>query len=561
MRAGPMTPALPLIVLAAAMVQRPFPDERLLLDRRLETLRRILPDGPSPTTDAAVVKEMADSSKLVEVLVQTRAPLETGARGHVPIELSALGRFEDVDRFFRQLALSPRLIDVESLVITPADPDRVRFQTVVALPYRPTRAPLPPPPEGARALAQQTPRPQVEAFLKDQSLAVAKSEAIAELRRSKRNPRLFLSELAGVVRDRPVVFTRASLGDEFLVSGLTVGEANMRSLETRLERGFFRVSEVLVARQGACHRFEVRGRSPVVGLDAEIPLPNEDPFDQEETACRVDRDAGRATLVRNTGPRVPAKGSLHLRLRDVDLADVFQVLHLLTDQAFLVDEDVHGRVSLDLAGVDGDQVVAALEKTGIALSAPGRFRRVATSRPRELPAPSAAGDVPKVTLALKRATVRDVLAVMAEAHPPLAAMAPAGPLGRISLWAREVPATDARAVVLQAAGLEERVVEEGRLLERPGGNAETLAPLAGASVSRRLVMRPQELAVEEFVLAGIALSAEKRIALAYSPTGALYAFGPGDRLANGVVEAVESTDVLLNTEEGPLRLVLPDLPR
>ena len=58
-------------------------------------------------------------------------------------------------------------------------------------------------------------------------------------------------------------------------------------------------------------------------------------------------------------------------------------------------------------------------------------------------------------------------------------------------------------------------------------------------------MRPQELAVEEFVLAGIALSAEKRLALAYSPTGALYAYAPGDRLANGVVEAVESTDVLL----------------
>jgi hypothetical protein len=555
-----MTRALPLLLLAAT-VQRPFPDERLLLDRRLETLRRILPDGPSPTSDAALVKEMADGARLTDVLVQSRSPRETGPRGLVPIELSALGRFEDVDRFFRQLVLSPRLIDVESLLITPADPDRVRFTTVVNLPYRPARAPLPPPPEGARALADKTPRPQVEAFLKDQSLAVDKSQTIAELRRTKRNPRLFLSELSGVARERPVVVTRASLGDEFLVSGLTVGEANMRSLETRLERGFFRIGEVLVARQGACHRFEVRGRSPVVGLDAEIPLPNEDPFDQEETACRVDRDAGRATIVRNTGSRAPAKGSLHLRLRDMDLADVFQVLHLLTGQAFLVDEDVHGRVSLDLAGVDGDQAVAALERTGIALSAPGSFRRVSVSRPKEVPAPSASADVPRLTLAVKRATVRDLLAVMAEAHPPLGGMAPAGPLGRISLWAREAPATDVRALVLQAAGLEERVVNEGRLLERPGGNAETLVPLAGPSVSRRLVMRPQELAVEEFVLAGVALSAEKRLALAYSPTGALYSYAAGDRLANGLVEAVESTDVLLSTEEGPLRLVLPDLPR
>ena len=128
---------------------------------------------------------MADGARLTDVLVQTRAPRETGARGLVPIELSAVGRFEEVDRFFRQLVLSPRLVDVESLLVTPADPDRARFTTVVNLPYRPARAPLPPPPDGAHALAQKTPRPQVEAFLKDQSLAVAKSEAIAELRRSK----------------------------------------------------------------------------------------------------------------------------------------------------------------------------------------------------------------------------------------------------------------------------------------------------------------------------------------------------------------------------------------
>ena len=556
-----MTRALFLSFLLATSVTRPFADERLLLDRRLETLRRILPDGPNPASDAALVKDMAVGAKLTDVLITSRAPRETGGRGLVAIELSAVGRFDEVERFFRQVVLSSRLVDVESLLITPADPDRVKFTTVVNLPYRPARAPLPPPPEGASAQAQKTPRPQVEAFLKDQSLAVAKSEIIADLRRARRNPRLFLSELAGVVRDRPAILTRASLGDEFLVSGLTVGEANMRSLETRLERGFFRVSEVLVARQGACHRFEVRGRSPVVGLDAEIPLPNEDPFDLEETACRVDRDPGRATVVRNAGPRAPARGSLHLRLRDLDVADVFQVLYLLTNQAFLVDEDVHGRVSIDLAGVDGDQALAALEKTGVVLSAPGPFRHVSRTKPVAVPAPTAGADVPRVTLSVKRAAVRDVLAVMAEAHPPLAAMAPAGPLGRISLWAREVPATDVRALVLQAAGLDERITPEGRLLERPSGTAETLGPLAGAGASRRLTIRPQELAVEEFELAGIALSGEKRLALAYAPSGALYSYAPGDRLANGLVEAVESTDVLLSTEEGPLRLVLPDLPR
>ena len=41
-----------LLLLAAA--ERPFAEERELLDRRLETLRRILPDGPNPGSDVAL---------------------------------------------------------------------------------------------------------------------------------------------------------------------------------------------------------------------------------------------------------------------------------------------------------------------------------------------------------------------------------------------------------------------------------------------------------------------------------------------------------------------------
>jgi hypothetical protein len=66
--------------------------------------------------------------------------------------------------------------------------------------------------------------------------------------------------------------------------------------------------------------------------------------------------------------------------------------------------------------------------------------------------------------------------------------------------------------------------------------------------------------VLEFQLAGVASAGESFVAFAYAPTGQLYAYRPGDRLADGVVRAVESTDVLLETEEGPLRLPLPALP-
>jgi hypothetical protein len=237
--------------------------------------------------------------------------------------------------------------------------------------------------------------------------------------------------------------------------------------------------------------------------------------------------------------RRPRRGSLDLRLRDVDWADVFGVVHRLTGEAFLVDADVTGRVSVDFPGVELEEALTLLQKSGIKLS-PGPLRRV--SRLRAAAArPALAADAPKITLAVKRGEVREVLAALAEVDPSLAA-APRDVPGRISIWAREMPASDLRNAVTEAVSV--------------AGNAETM-PAPSPNGLRRLDLRPEELAIEEFELAGLVASGGRWTALVYSPAGVLYVYRPGDRLANGVVSAVESTDVLLQTEEGPLRVTLP----
>ncbi len=551
-----MVPGL-IALLVAAASNRPFPEERLLLDRRLETLRRILPDGPSPVADTALVRELAEGAKLGRVEVQARPPQETGTRGDVVVELSAQGRFGDIDRFFRQVALSPRLLDVESLSLSASSEGAVKLGAVLRVPYRPLKAPLPPPPDGLRARLNGVPRPSADAFLRDQALALAKSEAIAILRRTRRNPRLFLSEVAVAVRDRPVVLTQATLGEEFVIRGLAMGEGSVRALETRFERGFFRISEFLVARQAACHRFEVRGRSPVAGVDAELPLPAEDPFDQDEAPCRVDRDEARNLVLKGPVGKISGKGTLSLRLHDVDLADVFRVLHLITGQAFIVDGDVKGRVTLDLARLTLDEVLTTLTKSGFDLSVsdPGPLRRVAATRGR-LPSIPSPGGSPAASFALKRAEVRDLLAVMTDIDSSLAALGPQGFLGRVSVWAKDVPVAGLRAAVLDAVGLTERMEEGRRILERRAGSEEPVFPVAGSPPERRLALRPRDLAVLEFDLTGVASAGEAWTAYAYSPRGVLNAYRAGDPLADGVVTSVDSTDVVLETDEGALRVPL-----
>jgi hypothetical protein len=559
-----MTLALAILLLTA-QATRPFEDERTLLDRRLETLRRILPDGAPAAQDAALARELAEGARLSSVEIAARPATESGGVGLAGVELSALGRYADVDRFFRQVALSPRLIDVLNLTLSAAPGDLAKLTTLLRFPYRPPRAPLPPPPQGVRAPAGVA-RPQAEAFLRDHSLALAKSEAIAGLRRTRRNPRLFLAELAAVTRERPVTVTQASLGDDFQVRGLVLGEGPARELQARFESGFFRVSEFLMVRQGACRRYEVRGKSPVAGPEAELPLPIDDPFDLEEAACRPDRDAGSGPLLRGDPGRKRAPGPLTLRLRDVDLADVFQVLHLLTGQGFLVDGAVSGRASLDLNRVTLDEVLAALRKSGLRVSEGGALRRVSpgSGKPApEIAGPPADSDLPerRVSFALKRAELRDVLALITDIEPAYAALGPPGPFARASLFARDAPLHELRPALLAAAGLREHIEEGRRVLYRPAQPQEPAVPVSGSGENARLALAAADLVSAELELAGVASSGDAWLALAYAPTGRLHAFRAGDRLADAVVKSVESTDATLETDDGPLRLFLAPLPR
>lgn len=562
-----------LFLLAAAAPQRGFAEERALLDRRLETLRRLLPDAPTAASDVATLREMADAIRLQGLDAVARPPVETGTLGYVAVDLTAAGRYSDLDRFFRQIALHPRPIDVESLSLKATPEELVRVTAVVRFPFRPARARLPAAPQGARAAG--APRASADAYLRDQALALAKSEALAGLRRTRRNPRLFLSELAAIARDRPVVFTEASLADEFVVRGLTVGEAPSRDLEARFERGFFRMSEFLMARQGACRRFEARGKSPVAGPDAELPLPAEDPFRQDETPCRVDRDAGRGPVIQLGNPvgrGERARGPATLRLRDVDLADLFFVLHQITGRAFLVDGDVSGRVGVDAGGVSLDDVYQALRKAGLRLVDVGPLTRVMASEaaaahatPASLPASPAPDEAappePKrAGFELKREGVREILAVMTDIDASLAALGPAGFLGRASLWIDDAPLDAVRAALLDSAGLQEHLEDDQRVVRR-GTATDEVFPIAGVPPDRRLAMRPEDVDVLDFELAGLATSGDGYVAFAYVPTGRLHAYRAGDRLADAVVRSISSTDVELETDEGRLRLPLPPLSR
>ena len=340
------------------------------------------------------------------------------------------------------------------------------------------------------------------------------------------------------------------------------------------------MTQFRVARQGSCLRFEAKGTSPVAGPEAELPLPSEDPFEEPAGACAVDRDTMKGPVIQWPTGKQPGRGPLTVRLRDVDLTDVFRVLETLTSQAFLVDANVAGRVSIELQRATLDDALAAIAKGAeLWISEPGLVRRVGLARsapmpspkpvppkakkglpePAESPAPTPPDSGAAASFELKRASVRDLLAVMTDVDPVFASLGPQGSLGRVSVWARAVPLGRLRAALLEGAGLKERFEDGRRLLERSAGSADELLPVAGDPPDPRLLLQPRDLALLEFSLTGVATAGDRWTAFTYAPGGALYAFHGGDRLADATLKDVESTDVLLETDEGDLRLSLPPL--
>jgi hypothetical protein len=157
--------------------------------------------------------------------------------------------------------------------------------------------------------------------------------------------------------------------------------------------------------------------------------------------------------------------------------------------------------------------------------------------------------------------VREILAVMTDIAPELAVLGPEGGLGNASLWVRDAPLDEVRGALLATAGLVERIEESRRVIRRAGGAETTPVPVASSGPERKLSLRPEDVDMLDFDFAGVASAGAGYAAFGYAPTGRLYAYRPGAKLADAVVRAVNPTDLELETDAGRVRLLLPPLPR
>lgn len=560
---GPLT-----LVLVAALLQgapgRPYAEERQLLDRHLTQLSRALPDRPLPEEDAAHFRELAAESGLRNVEVAAPTITETGTLGQSRRVITATSTFPDADRFFRAIQTSPRLIDVESLVLRPAE-FGVRLEARLRVHHRAARVPssLSLDPARRRDRTRGASKEEAARFARDEQIVLEKTLMLDELRRKQNSPRLFLAETGAAFRDAAAALDFGSVDGEtgrFALRGVVAGMGAADALERRLEGGFFRLREFTRALKEACYQFEAMGESFRAGPQAALPVPVDEPFRPVDAYCHSDRDTFIATPsggpLRATGT---APAALSLRAVDADLADVAAMLEALSREPMVIAGEVRGRVTVELQGVSLDDALKALP---VRVERVGGVRLVLPARGGPVFTIADAEDGPPVSrfgLRGKRVRGEEVIASLAESEPSWAAMGPQN-LGRVSVFAREALAADVRRAVLAALRLSEAREDGVRVLRRADGSGPIETAAIVAPSATRPILRAHDLAVEEMGLAGLGQSGSDLAAFVYSPLGEIVTLRTGDVLSDGIVGTVAATGIVVDTSEGPVRISL-DLPR
>lgn len=531
--------------------------ERTLLDARLRTLSKMLPERPDADAGAARLRALVDAvlgpGGLLDLSVE--APRTEGSNAYVPVRFE--GRVTDVNALASAIVEEIRLTQIESLELEPA-PDagrllvkcRVRLHYADAVESEIAEADW----EKARATLPSASPAELEAFVRGRRRL---DDLVAHHLWLRASGLGAAYQLVDILSEKGVDVRWDRAGFEIGAAGTRVNLQGAFAWPTELSNvrdwlnDHLEIGAVETRQVGVCTRFEVTAPTrwrPAHGSDHEVASA----FGVDERQCHVNRDPGPTRVVRARGT-----GSLTLRLRDVDAADVILLLHRQTGQAFVIDGDVSGRLDVDLRNMTLEEALVSLRDVGLRTSPLGRLRRVGTEQRGEPPAPpTAPGQGYPLTLDFKHAALEDVVQLLRDIVD-VPVLAPPLP-GRISIVAEERPWDELYAAILASAGLSWSH-EEGKIVIHGEGERPLPKPRATSFRYRPVI---ESLKLEEFDFAGVFSSKDGWVAVGHEPRGHLHYFPKGQRLFDAEVLDVGPEDVLVGGKDsgGQFRAVRFNLP-
>ncbi len=580
---------------------------------RIDRLKISLPLSGEAAGIEATLKRLAGRAGLADLRIQgipgrQRVPFADGRPSPVErqgFRLQGRDAFGKLDIFLGFVAIRPWMVEIEALVLGAATDDRVTFDLRLAFAdcLEPCSAHVEPGPDpgtlkdatldhllerqnrlaneeraarlqvqlenaDARKKSLELERTLIEREMRLKQLVLIRTAFLEDLQLeailqglSEHDAASWrvvgaLAAFSRAVDSRPVALTEVRVAGDTTVRGMALGASGRTALRTALEKSGLPVGTLVLSPAGGCHAFTVSG--PVREGDRPAGVEGNGPFDDRTDAmCHADPEPPPAhVVVRGTAT---AERALALRLRGVELPELFRVLHDLTDAGFVVDPDVAGRVDLDVDGATLEELLGALSQARVRVGAgplrrvsrPGRASWVARQDHTGTPMNVSFRDEDLIRVL---GIFEDVTALKLMALPDLR--------GRVTVFAKEAPWDLLLEALVASQGLMQEIDRDMVFI---GANPAALRRNSSAAIDVRVLRRarPREwwrgrasldlVGVDDLVPAGRASNGMHVNAYAIGPTGRLWRIEAGQRLLDGRVRALTSVAMTLETAAGALR--------
>jgi hypothetical protein len=483
----------------------------------------------------------------------------------IRVDLKGRAPYEKVQDLLQLIATGRalRILTFDRIELTAAEGNQVDFTTRVAMigwkdvALPPTTDSVPPPQLNPREAVLHRERQVLLRHTRHHLETRKTLETLAATYQPERITKM-LEALFREGRDQALALTRVRASEEKVaLEGVLMGATTVKSFKRLLSDAGFDSGKVELTTAGDCQAFTVT--SPLTeGKGESAVVFGNGLFDHEARA--LCSPAGRATT------SVTARGSarpdaITLRMRGVELAEVFRALSLATAESFIINADVKGRLDVDVVDATPDEVLAALRKTGVTISG-GPLHYVCRANCRGGTSSGNYEGEP-LNLELNDAEARDVLCLFHE----VTGLKMTGPpiRERLSVFTHDVPWDQILDGLLGAIGLTYSL--EGNLVVLGPAGAETtphanrVDPCSDRGEYRRPWWKPQRvdaLSVADLKLAGVARTGSKWTAFAYGPGASLLLTLERDsKLADGEVVEITADGVTLRGDGAPVVLRLP----
>ncbi len=460
-------------------------------------------------------------------------------------ELSGLASFYDVKRF---LSIIPafQACRIQTVRLQLREGDTVFFTARLELPLLPIASSW-----GSASTVAQEIDIQSERLSRLQSAI----EAIERFS-SRPNPMGLLSTLEETLEGHPIALTDVTLGEESSLEGLLVGSVARSALVAGLAAAGFAANEPVFNPQGGCQKFSIRARTNQGAWSDSSPLGRN--FDSGAASfCEGLMPQGQPHSIIARGEPQDADRAF-LRLHDVEFADVFFVLHDLFLWNFIVDENVKGRVTLEVyESASIDDLLEAI-RSAVVISGEGSLRRVSrTALELGVPVSSAGVSTQPGKFTLTKADVSDVLCILGQ-FSERELRIPRDLKARVSVFVEETPIDQILDGVIASAGLSPTIEGTRLMINRPGEKPEASTEMVACEerdVARRSILdgepaRIEVLGVDDLTLAGVSTIGAVPLAWVYTPWRTLLPLETGQRLGNATVGQIGSDDVTFETDRG-----------